>query len=101
MGSFVSDEHPEVTLLIRHWGNGGSALPAVKKLLECGDSDHAAAIALLALRAPDCADREELEAAIAQAANVSEAHQLIPALFGRMTRELFDRVHPRASRFSD
>lgn len=72
MGRFVSDECPEVTLLIRHWGNGGSALPAVKKLLECGDSDHAAAIARLALRAPDCADREELEAAIAQAANISE-----------------------------
>ncbi|HXH91219.1 MAG TPA: hypothetical protein VNN25_06535 [Thermoanaerobaculia bacterium] len=36
MGSSVSDEYPEVTLLLRHWSNGGSALPAVKKLADCG-----------------------------------------------------------------
>jgi hypothetical protein len=72
MARTVNDEYPEVTLLLRHWSNGGSALPAVKKLAECGYSDDAAAVARLALRAPDCADREELEAAIAQAANVSD-----------------------------
>jgi len=54
----VSDEYPEVTFLLRHWSNGGSALPAVKKLAACGYSDDAAAVARLALRAPDCADRE-------------------------------------------
>jgi len=68
----VSDEYPEVTFLLRHWSNGGSALPAVKKLAACGYSDDAAAVARLALRAPDCADREGLEAAIAQVANVSD-----------------------------
>lgn len=68
----VSDEYPEVTLLLRHWSNGGSALPAVNKLAESGYPDDAATVARLALRAPDCADREGLEAAIAQAANVSD-----------------------------
>lgn len=61
-----------MTLLLRHWGNGGSALPAVKTLAEGGYPEDAAAIARLALRAPDCADREALETAIAQAANTSD-----------------------------
>jgi len=68
----MSDDYPEVTLLLRHWGNGGSALPAVKTLVEYGYPDDAAVIARLALRAPDCIDREALEAAIAQAANTSD-----------------------------
>jgi len=72
MGSSISDDYPEVTLLLRHWSNGGSALPAVKKLADCGYGDYAAAVARLALRAPDCPDRERLEAAIAQIANVSD-----------------------------
>ena len=38
----VSDEYPEVTLLLRHWSNGGSALPAVNKLAESGYPDDAA-----------------------------------------------------------
>jgi len=45
----MSDEYPEVTLLLRHWGSGGSALPAVKTLVECGYPDDAAAIARLRL----------------------------------------------------
>ena len=50
----VFDEYPEVTLLLRHWINGGSALRAVKKLVECGYPDEAAATARVALRTPDC-----------------------------------------------
>jgi hypothetical protein len=68
----MSDDSPEVTLLLRHWGNGGSAFPAVKTLVECGYPDDAAAIARLALRAPDCIDREALEAAVSQIANASD-----------------------------
>lgn len=66
------DEYPEVTLLLRHWINGGSALRAVEKLVECGYPDEAAATARVALRASDCSDREGLETVIVQIANTSD-----------------------------
>jgi hypothetical protein len=68
----VFGEYPEITLLLRHWGNGGSALPAVRELADCGYTDEAAATARVALQAPDCTDRDELEAAIATIANPSD-----------------------------
>lgn len=72
MSGTVISEYPEATLLLRYWINGGSALPAVEKLIACGCSDEAAATARVALRAPDCIDREGLEAAITQVANTSD-----------------------------
>lgn len=68
----VFDEYPEVTLLLRHWANGGSALPAVTKLIACGYPNEASATARVALQVPECADREALEAAIARIANSSD-----------------------------
>jgi len=67
------EECPEVTFLIRTWGNGGSALPAVQMMLEHGYGFEAACTAHVALKHPECADREALQNVIAEVAGSSEA----------------------------
>jgi hypothetical protein len=52
---------PELTLFIRHWFNGGSALPVVERLFAGDEPDEAACIARLALRDPECVDRDAIE----------------------------------------
>lgn len=42
----------------RRWFNGDSSLPLVLRLRELGFDDEAAAMARLALRDPECLDRE-------------------------------------------
>lgn len=54
----------ELTFLTRRWLNGESALPVVTRLRELGQDLEAAATARLAIRDPECPDREALEAAI-------------------------------------
>ena len=58
------DDDSQLLFLTRRWANGDSAYPAVARLRELGFDDEAAAMARLALRHPDCADRESLEAAL-------------------------------------
>jgi hypothetical protein len=66
------EEIPEVTFLLRTWANGGSALPAVRMMMEHGYGFEAATTAHVALHRPDCADREDLQHAIGEVANTSE-----------------------------
>ncbi len=65
-------DDPELTIMIRHWFNGGSALPAVRRLMETESPAEASVVARLALRSDDCLDREELERYISEAANTSD-----------------------------
>lgn len=65
-------DDPELTFLVRHWSNGGSALPAVRRLMEKHSPAEAAILARLALRMDGCPDREELEKCVSVAANTSE-----------------------------
>jgi hypothetical protein len=58
--------------LIRRWLNGGSALPLVRQLLDDGLHDRAGATARVALRMDDCPDRQELEAALLEAASAPD-----------------------------
>lgn len=60
----VIRDDPTVTFLIRRWANGDSILPAVKRLMELGLNDEAAATARLGLADDACRDRDELEAAL-------------------------------------
>jgi len=66
------DIRPETRILLRHWLNGGSALPAVRKLLGEGSVDEAAATARMALRMEDCADRQALEDALTECASTPD-----------------------------
>jgi hypothetical protein len=52
---------PELDELQRQWLDGGSALPLVRLLVDRGESDHAAAIARLALGRADCPDATDIE----------------------------------------
>ena len=57
----------EATLLLRHYFNGGgSAMPAIRKLIEAGELDQAAVVARLAVRRADGAEREELFAVLGE-----------------------------------
>ena len=58
------DADPQLTFLTRRWFNGDSCLPLIERLRELGCDDQAAAHARLALRDPQCKDREALEAAL-------------------------------------
>lgn len=60
---------PQLTFLARRWLNGDSSLPFVEKLRELGFDDEAAATARLALRDPECLDREALEIALHEIAS--------------------------------
>jgi hypothetical protein len=62
-------DDPQLTFLTRRWFNGDSSLPLVERLRELGHHDEAAATARLALRDPDCKDRDALEAALHDIAN--------------------------------
>ena len=42
----VSDEYPEVTLLLRHWSNGGSALPAMYTFVASDNGSHSFTVTL-------------------------------------------------------
>lgn len=66
------EECPEVIFLLRTWINGGSALPAVRMLIDNGYGFEAACTANVAIRKPDCEDREALLAAIGEVANTSD-----------------------------
>ncbi len=63
------DADSEVRFLVRRWGNGESALPIVRRLIDLGFPDEAAATARLALVFPECLDREQLEAALFEIAS--------------------------------
>jgi hypothetical protein len=67
------EECPEVTFLLRTWINGGSALAAVRMLIENGYGFEAATTANVALHRPECEDREALLGAIGEVAQTSEA----------------------------
>lgn len=57
----MRDPDPEVTLLLRrYFHGGGSAIPAIRKLMAVGDADYAAVVARLVLRTANGEDREEL-----------------------------------------
>ncbi|HYS53203.1 MAG TPA: hypothetical protein VER58_05490 [Thermoanaerobaculia bacterium] len=58
--------------LARQWLNGGSALPLVRQLLDDDCPDEAAATARMALRMPDCHDRDALEATLLESASTPE-----------------------------
>jgi len=60
---------PQLTFLARRWLNGDSSLPFVQKLRELGFDDEAAATARLALRDPECRDRESLEVSLNEIAS--------------------------------
>jgi hypothetical protein len=63
---------PESVLLIRNWLNGGSALPAVRRLMDSGNVLEAAATARAAIAMEECEDREALEAAILEASDIGD-----------------------------
>jgi hypothetical protein len=63
---------PEAVLLIQNWLNGGSALPAVKRLMDTGNVLEAAATARAAIAEHECADREALESLILQASDIGD-----------------------------
>ena len=67
------EEIPEVTFHLRSWINGGSALPAVRLMMDNGYEFEAACTANVALHRPECNEREELLAVIGEAANTSDA----------------------------
>lgn len=57
----------EATLLLRHYFHGGgSALPAIRKLIEAGELDYAAVVARLAVRSAEGTEREELFAILGE-----------------------------------
>jgi len=66
------DECPEVTFLLRTWINGGSALPAVRMMIENGYGFEAACTANVAMKRPDCDERDALLAVIGEVANTSD-----------------------------
>ncbi|HEY8847654.1 MAG TPA: hypothetical protein VIO12_00070 [Thermoanaerobaculia bacterium] len=66
------DEDAQLRFMIRRWINGDSALPAVRRLLEMGYVDEAAATARVALRRENGADRAGLEAALLETANTPD-----------------------------
>lgn len=59
----------QLTFLARRWMNGDSSLPLVQRLRELGYDVEAAATARLALRDPECPDREALESALHEIAS--------------------------------
>lgn len=61
----MRDRDPEVTLLLRrYFQGGGSAMPAIRKLMASGDVDYAAVVTRLALRTAEGTGREELLAVL-------------------------------------
>ena len=78
---------PELTFLTRRWFNGDSSLPLVARLRELGYDDEAAATARLALRYPDCKDREGLEAALHEIASEPDGWLDELAAFARAPSE--------------
>lgn len=66
------EECPEVTFLLRTWINGGSALPAVRMMIENGYGFEAACTANVAMKRPDCDEREALLDIIGEVANTSD-----------------------------
>ena len=57
----------EATFLLRHYFHGGgSAMPAVRKLIEEGELDSAAAVVRLALRRAEGMERDELLAVLGE-----------------------------------
>ena len=67
----IADD-PECRFLVRRWLNGDSALPLVESLMETGQDVEAGATARLALKDPECPDREPLEAALRRIAGEPE-----------------------------
>jgi hypothetical protein len=65
-------DEPQLTFLARRWLNGDSCLPFVQRLRELGHDDEAAATARLALRNPQCRDREALESALHDISNAPD-----------------------------
>jgi hypothetical protein len=65
-------DEPQLTFLARRWLNGDSSLPLVQRLRELGFDDEAAATARLALRDPECIDRDPLEAALHEIASTPD-----------------------------
>jgi len=59
----------QLTFLTRRWFNGDSSLPVVDRLRSMGFDDEAAATARLALRDPECRDRDALEQALHEIAS--------------------------------
>ena len=54
---------PQTRALLSDWlTRKNGALKLVRHLLEHGEIEHAEAIAAIALKTPDCPDRDELEA---------------------------------------
>ena len=62
----------EITFLYRQWANGGSAIPVIRRLLAEEKTLEAACCARMAIITAPEPEREELEAAIFKAGNVSE-----------------------------
>jgi hypothetical protein len=59
--------NPEAILLLRRFFHGGeSAIPAVRKLMDAGETDSAAAIARLAIRIAEGRERDDLVAILAE-----------------------------------
>jgi len=67
------EEIPEVTFHLRSWINGGSALPAVRLMMDNGYEFEAACTANVALHRPECNERDALLAVIGEAAKTSDA----------------------------
>jgi hypothetical protein len=73
----------QLTFLTRRWLNGDSALPLVVRLRELGYDTEAAATARLAVRDPDCLDREALEAALHEIGSAPDGWMEALAEFAR------------------
>jgi hypothetical protein len=58
----------ETRFLIQRWRNGASVLPAVRKLIDGGQGEAAAALARVALGDEGCLDRQALEVALVEVA---------------------------------
>ena len=65
-------DDPQLTFLTRSWANGESSLPVVQRLRELGEDHRAAAMARLALRDPECRDREVLETTLHEISGSSD-----------------------------
>jgi hypothetical protein len=66
------DDDPQTQFLMKQWTDGGSALPVVRRLLEGGAAEEAATLARAVIGDATGSDREELEAAILKAGDVTD-----------------------------
>jgi hypothetical protein len=76
-------EESETRFLIQRWRNGDSVLPAVRRMIDGGHGEAAAALARVALADEACRDRDQLEAALVEIASPPDDWMQLLAGFAR------------------